>query len=160
MSAQSAPQSRPKTQIRIERRAEQPRWLSILSPFILIAAALVVGALLLRMAGADPWALYARMARVAYGDRYGWSDTTIKATPLILAGLGVSIAFRMRLWNIGAEGQLFMGAFLATGVAIRWLSPETPMVIMLTVMAVAGFIGGAFWGLIPGVLKAKLNNPQ
>ena len=157
MSAQSAPQSRPKTQIRIERRAEQPRWLSILSPFILIAAALVVGALLLRMAGADPWALYARMARVAYGDRYGWSDTTIKATPLILAGLGVSIAFRMRLWNIGAEGQLFMGAFLATGVAIRWLSPETPMVIMLTVMAVAGFIGGAFWGLIPGVLKAKLN---
>jgi simple sugar transport system permease protein len=97
------------------------------------------------------------MAQLAFGSAYGWSDTTIKATPLILAGLGVSVAFRMRLWNIGAEGQLFLGAFFATGVALFWLPPETPQAIMLLAMAVAGFIGGALWGLIPGVLKAKLN---
>jgi ABC-type uncharacterized transport system permease subunit len=143
--------------IRIERVQEQPRWLVWLSPLILIAAALLVGALLLRFAGANPWFVYRRMAELAYGSLYGWSDTTIKATPLILAGLGVSIAFRMRLWNIGAEGQLFLGAFFATGVALHWLPRETPQAILLTAMAVAGFVGGALWGLIPGVLKAKLN---
>ena len=58
---------------------EQPRWLNILSPVILIAAALLVGALLLRVAGANPWIVYTKMARTAYGDLYGWSDTTIKA---------------------------------------------------------------------------------
>ncbi|HXF60564.1 MAG TPA: ABC transporter permease [Caldilineaceae bacterium] len=146
-----------RTRLRIERAPEQPRWLSLLAPVILIAAALLVGALLLRLAGANPWLVYRSMAELAFGSAYAWSDTTIKATPLILAGLGVSIAFRMRLWNIGAEGQLFLGAWMATGVALFWLPPETPSWLMLSAMAVAGFIGGALWGLIPGFLKAKLN---
>jgi len=142
---------------RLERRLEQPRWLVWLSPLILITLALLVGAILLRWTGADPWSVYLRMARTAFGDRYGWSDTTVKATPLILAGLGVAVAFRMRLWNIGAEGQIFLGAWFATGVALRWLAPETPAPIMLLTMGVAGFVGGALWGLIPGLLKAYLN---
>jgi simple sugar transport system permease protein len=124
---------------------------------ILIAAALLVGAVLLSWTGANPWLLYRRMAATAFGSAYGWSDTTVKATPLILAGLGVSIAFRIRLWNIGAEGQLFMGALMATGVALHWLPATTLMPIMLAVMAVAGFAGGALWGLIPGLLRARLN---
>ena len=109
------------------------------------------------MAGADPWMVYQRMATAAFGTRYGWSDTTIKATPLILASLGVSIAFRMRLWNIGAEGQIYIGAFFATGVALFVFTPETSPWILLSTMALAGFVGGAFWGFIPGFLKAKLN---
>ncbi len=143
--------------LRLERRLEQPRWLQLVSPLILMVLALLVGALLLAAAGANPWNLYRRMATVAFGDAYGWSDTTIKATPLILAGLGVSIAFRMRLWNIGAEGQLFLGAFFASGVALHWLPAETPQWLMLTAMALAAFVGGAIWGLIPGLLKAWLN---
>ncbi len=143
--------------LRLERRLEQPRWLQLVSPLILMVLALLVGALLLAAAGANPWNLYWRMATVAFGDAYGWSDTTIKATPLILAGLGVSIAFRMRLWNIGAEGQLFLGAFFASGVALHWLPAETPQWLMLTAMALAAFVGGALWGLIPGLLKAWLN---
>lgn len=161
MSVQSPPQPPPqtstRTRLRLERRMEQPRWLVILSPFVLIIAALLVGAILLRLTGANPWEVYRRMATVAYGSKYGWSDTTIKATPLILASLGVSIAFRMKLWNIGAEGQLYIGAFLATGVALKMLSPDSPMWLMLLSMAIAGFIGGAIWGFIPGLLKAKLN---
>lgn len=97
------------------------------------------------------------MFAIAFGSAFGWSDTTVKATPLLLAGLGVALAFRMRLWNIGAEGQLFFGAFMATGVALFWLPPETPTLIMLTAMALAGFAGGALWALIPGLLRAKLN---
>ena len=143
--------------IRFERRIEQPRWLSFISPLILVAAALLVGALLLWIAGANPWFVYSRMANVAFGDRYGWSDTTIKATPLILAGLGVSIAFRMKLWNIGAEGQLLIGAYASAGVALHLLPAETPTPIMLTLMAAAGFLGGALWAAIPGLLKAYLN---
>jgi len=131
--------------------------LVLISPLILIILALLVGAALLAWIGTNPWTVYRRMAITAFGDAYGWSDTTIKAAPLILAGLGVSLAFRMRLWNIGAEGQLFIGAFMATGVALHWLPPETPKPIMLTVMALAGFGGGALWGMIPGLLKAKLN---
>jgi simple sugar transport system permease protein len=136
---------------------EQPFWLTVLSPLILVVAALLVGALLLSWTGANPWLLYTRMATTAFGSAYGWSDTTVKATPLILAGLGVSVAFRTRLWNIGAEGQLFIGAFLAAGVALQWLPATTPSAFMLLVMALAGFAGGALWGLIPGLLKAKLN---
>lgn len=145
------------TRVRLERRLEQPRWLRYASPVILILAALLVGAFLLWIVGASPWYVYTQMATIAFGDLYGWSDTTIKATPLILAGLGVAAAFRMRLWNIGAEGQLLIGAFMAAGVALHWLPPETSQWIILFVMAVAGFAGGAFWGFIPGLLKAKLN---
>ncbi len=151
------PLAQPTTpRLRLERRLEQPLWLSISSPIILIAAALGVGALLLWLVGMEPGRVYARVAQTAFGDKYGWSDTTIKATPLILAGLGVSLAFRMKLWNIGAEGQLFFGAFLASGVALEWLPAESPAWLMLSTMALAGFVGGALWALVPGLLKAYL----
>jgi ABC-type uncharacterized transport system permease subunit len=156
-SSVAAHRARHSRRWRIERAPTQPLWLTILSPVILVALALVVGAGLLSLTGSDPWPVYRRMAQLAFGSTYGWSDTTVKATPLILAGLGVSIAFRMRLWNIGAEGQLFLGAFMATGVALHWLPAGTPQPILLLTMAVAGFIGGAIWGVIPGLLKAKLN---
>lgn len=155
-SVESMP-SAPKRRFHVERRLEQPGWLTLLSPLLLMGFALLIGALLLAIIGANPWNVYQRMATTAFGSAYGWSDTTIKATPLILAGLGVAFAFRMRLWNIGAEGQLFLGAFMATGVALHWLPAETPKPLMLTAMALAGFLGGALWGFIPGYLKAKLN---
>lgn len=158
MTTQTAPVGTQASRRRIvfEERLEQPRWLRIATPFILIAAAILVGAALLWLAGANPWYVYRRMAALAFGDAYGWSDTTVKAVPLILAGLGVAVAFRMKLWNIGAEGQLFIGAFFATGVAI-YLPAEMPKWAMLAAMAVAGFVGGALWGFVPGLLKAKLN---
>lgn len=143
--------------LKLERRIEQPRWLSISTAPILIVAALLVGALLLRLAGANPWVVYRSMVQIAFGGAYGWSDTTIKATPLILAALGVSLAFRMKMWNIGAEGQLLLGSFMTTGVALFWLPKETPPMLMLFVMMLAAAIGGALWGMIPGLLKAKLN---
>lgn len=153
------PNSTPTTRmrLRVEQRIEQPGWLKYASPFILVGAALLVGALLLKLAGADPWYVYKQMFSIAFGGAYGWSDTTIKAVPLIVIGLGVAIALRMRLFNVGAEGQFFMGAFMATAVALYILPAGSPMWLMLTTMGVAGFIGGAFWGFIPGVLKARLN---
>ncbi len=146
-----------RTRLRFEQRMEQPIWLKYASPFILVGAALLVGALLLRLAGADPWYVYRQMFSIAFGSAYGWSDTTIKAVPLIVIGLGVALALRMRLFNVGAEGQFFIGAFMATGVALYVVPVGSPTWFMLVAMGIAGFIGGAFWGFIPGILKARLN---
>ncbi len=160
MTAQSALGPTPEktvTRLRIEQRMEQPTWLRYASPIILVGAALLVGALLLRLAGANPWFVYRQMFSIAFGSAYGWSDTTIKAVPLIVIGLGVALALRMRLFNVGAEGQFFIGAFMATGVALYILPTNAPAWLMLLAMGLGGFIGGAFWGFIPGILKARLN---
>jgi simple sugar transport system permease protein len=86
------------------------------------------------------------------------SDTLVKATPLILVGLACTVAFRMRLWNIGAEGQFFMGAFGASAVVLApLLPPDTPAWLTIPAMMAAGFAAGALWGFIPGILKARLN---
>jgi simple sugar transport system permease protein len=76
----------------------------------------------------------------------------VKAIPLMLAGLGVSLAFKMKLWNIGAEGQIYMGAFAASGVALSL--GQLSGVALLPLMLAAGFAAGAIWALIPGVLRA------
>jgi simple sugar transport system permease protein len=143
-------------QIKIEPRLETPRWLSFLSIIGALLIALMLGAIPLAYGGLNPLAAYQQMFRAGFFETFSFSDTLVKATPLILAGLGVAIAFRMRLWNIGAEGQLFLGAWATTGAALFWLPPETPKIIMLTAMTLAGFSAGAIWGAIPGVLKAKL----
>lgn len=143
--------------IRLEPRLEQPRWLTLASPFILVVVALFLGGVLLELIGADAWLVYGRMLSSAFGDKYGWSDTTIKATPLILTGLSVAVCARMNVWNIGAEGQFLFGAFMATGVALHWHPAGSPAWLILLLMSAAGFIGGALWILIPAVLRATMN---
>jgi simple sugar transport system permease protein len=82
----------------------------------------------------------------------------VKATPLILVGLACSLAFRMRLWNIGAEGQFFLGAWGASMIVLLPVLPEdAPKWLFIIVMVISGFVFGALWGFIPGLLKAKFN---
>lgn len=152
--------------VKIEKRLEPSQTVAYLVPVASFALALLFGAVLLALAGANPWHTYRAMLEGAFGTPEQWqagqfyrlTETLVKATPLILAGLGVSIAFRMLFWNIGAEGQLVMGGFAAGAVAL-WLPPMlpgSPTWIFLPIMVVAGMMGGAFWGLIPAVLKAYL----
>jgi len=84
---------------------------------------------------------------------YGISEVLVKATPLIFCGLAVGIALTSKVWNIGAEGQLYMGGLFATAVVMHL--PTMPTFIQLTVMMIAGGIGGAFWAFIPAVLKIR-----
>jgi simple sugar transport system permease protein len=120
--------------------------------------ALVLGAVVIALVGGDPLASYAHIARAAFGNVGVFSDTLVTATPLIFVGLACSLAFRMKLWNIGAEGQFFMGALGASAVILSGLVPEaTPRPLTLAIMLVAGVVCGALWGLIPGFLKARLN---
>ena len=106
--------------------------------------------------GADPIRVYVHIVGSSLGSIGAISDTLVKSTPLILTGLACALAFRMRLWNIGAEGQLLLGAWAASAVVLAPLLPAgTPGFVVLPVMLVAGFLGGAAWGLIPGFLKAR-----
>lgn len=143
--------------ILFERRLEPSRPIAVLVPIFSVVLALVMGGILLLAAGANPIATYRAMFDGAFGTTYARSETLVKAIPLMLTGLAVSIAFRMLFWNIGAEGQLVMGA-----IATAWLplfllrDSHLSAPLLLTLMGAAAFAAGALWGLIPAALKAFL----
>jgi len=145
--------------IKLEPRLkEPPRWYPVAVSLIAILIALILGGIVIAFAGGDPLASYAHIARGSFGNLGVISDTLVKATPIMMTALACSIAFRMKLWNIGAEGQFIMGAFGASAVVLApLLPPETPGWIFIPVMMVAGMLAGALWGFIPGYLKAKFN---
>ena len=144
--------------LRFEPRMEQPGWLSALISLGAVVLALILGGIVLMLVGGSPIRAYAFMLKAAFGDIGVFSDTLTKATPLILVSLAAVIAFRMRLWNIGAEGQFFFGAFGASAVVLTAiLPPETSPWLIIPTMVLAGAIAGALWGFIPGILKARFN---
>jgi ABC-type uncharacterized transport system permease subunit len=138
---------------RIERVSAPSRTATALVSVLSVALALVFGGILLALAGQNPLVVYRAMLAGALGDWNGVAETLVKTTPLLLAGLGVAVAFRMQLWNIGAEGQLYLGAIFATGMAL-FVIPSAPGWLMVPAMIVAALIGGGLWGLIPGALRA------
>ena len=144
--------------LRMEPRMEQPGWLGLIVSLGAVIFALVLGGIVLMLVGGDPIRAYAFMVKAAFGDIGVFSDTLVKATPLILVSLAAVVAFRMRLWNIGAEGQFYLGAFGASLVVLTpILPPETSPWLMIPAMMVMGMLAGALWGFIPGYLKAKYN---
>jgi len=125
----------------------------MLIQFISVFAALLVGAVIIKLMGFSPLSAYRAMFIGSLGSFKAVMETLVKATPLILTGLSFAYAARAGLINIGAEGQLYMGGFLATlvGSNFGWM----PMIIHLPLTLLAGFIGGGLWGLIVGWLKIK-----
>ena len=146
-------------QVRVEPRIEQvPRWMPPVVSVGAIIVALILGGIILAIVGGNPFLAYGHIARASFGNWGVISDTLVKATPLILVGLACTLAFRMKLWNIGAEGQFYIGAFAASAVVLTPLVPaDTPQFLVLLAMVIAGFIGGALWGFVPGILRARLN---
>jgi len=144
-------------QLKIEKRLQEvPAWYGFWVSFVAVVVALLIGALIIAMAGGNPWASYAHIAGASFGSIGVFSDTLVKAIPLMIVGLACTMAFRMRLWNIGAEGQFFFGAFGASAIVLLPVLPETaPRWLFILTMAVAAMVCGALLGLIPGLLKAK-----
>ena len=139
--------------IEVEKRLASPRWLQILAPFLsLLLALLAIGIIFLAL-GVDPLFAYGEIFQGAFGSAYGLSETVVKSIPLMLSGLGLTLAFRARFWNIGAEGQLLVGATCATALALAY--PDWPKPVLLPAMFLAGFVGGGLWGLVPALLKAR-----
>ncbi|MEO5884387.1 MAG: ABC transporter permease [Candidatus Limnocylindrales bacterium] len=142
---------------RLEPRGSVSPWLSPVLTLAAFAVALVIGGIVLVFVGGDPIRTYLHIIDAAFGDPGVLSDTLVKATPLILTGLACALAFRMRLWNIGAEGQFLLGAWGASAVVLWPILPAgTPAIVVIPAMMIAGAAAGAAWGILPGVLKARL----
>ncbi len=123
-----------------------------LLPVFAVLAAMLVGALMLLALGANPIEAYGALWEGAFGSTNAVAETAVKAVPLLLVGLGICIAFRGNVINIGGEGQMIVGALLAALVGLSL--PEGPGWVIIPLAMLAGFAGGAIWGGIPGVLKA------
>ena len=143
--------------LRLEPRTDAPRWFSGVMTLAALVVALLVSGFVIWLVGGDPFASFAHIISAAFGSVGVISDTLVKATPLILTGLACSLAFRMHLWNIGAEGQFLLGAWGASAVVLFPLLPAgTPAIVVIPVMMLAGAAAGGLWGFIPGILRARL----
>ena len=126
-----------------------------LMPFGALLAALLVGAGMLLALGANPLEAYGALLEGAFGSANALADTAVKATPLLFVGLGICIAFRGGVINVGGEGQMLAGALAGGLVALSF--PEASGWLIIPLALLAGFVGGMIWGGIPGVLKAHFN---
>jgi ABC-type uncharacterized transport system permease subunit len=126
---------------------------AVIAAAALAAATLV--AIVLAAIGASPWATFGVILTGPLQDLFGITEILVRAVPLILVALGVAISFRSGILNIGAEGQILIGILCATGVAL-WL-PQWPRPLLLPLCLAAGAAGGAIWGGIAGVLRARLD---
>lgn len=124
--------------------------LAVLAVGAIVLTLTSVGALLVLL-GVNPWLAYALMVKGAVGSVYNTSETFVQATPLLFTGLGVALSFTARLWNIGAEGQLYAGAIASAAIGLGvW---HLPAALVMPIAVAAGALGGVLWALIPAVLK-------
>jgi simple sugar transport system permease protein len=128
----------------------------VLSLVLSLAAGLFTISFIFVVFGVNPFYALAKIFSGSFGSFYGIKETITKAIPLILIGSGLALAFRAKFWNIGAESQLLMGAIFGTWVGLNW-GPHLPPYAIVPLMFLAGFLGGAIWGLIPAILKIKFS---
>lgn len=139
--------------VRIIKRADLTGTQAVMFRIMAVAAALLASGIFILILGHNPVEVYASMLKGAFGTVYRFKETLIKTIPLVITSLGITVAFKMKFWNIGAEGQIFMGAFAASFFALRFPHLAKPLLIL--VMLGAGFIAGGLWALIPAFFKAQ-----
>ncbi|WP_310550816.1 ABC transporter permease [Paenibacillus glufosinatiresistens] len=146
--ADRAPERRAPLRLEFDAaRVRTPWW----TPVFSVLLALALCAVFIYANGMNPWTVYSKMFRGAFGTSYGMTETLVKAIPLLLCGLGIAVAYRISVWNIGAEGQFTLGAIAATAVTIYW--PNLPAFWTISLMLVLGIAAGAFWGLLTALPK-------
>lgn len=134
------------------------RWMTVLqkvgTPILSAALAVGVGSIIIWASGYDPGAAFAALWQGSFGTPRAFGDTLLKSTPLILTGLAVAYGFRAGLFNIGAEGQLFLGGLAATVVGLTLTG--LPWFVFVPALLLAGMAAGAAWAFIPALLKARI----
>jgi simple sugar transport system permease protein len=140
---------------RLERRVSSSAFRSATVTAVSILAALALGGLLMALMDVNPAKAYFEILRGSLGSWYGFTETAVKAIPITLTGLACVLAFRASVWNIGAEGQLIMGALAATAF-VRYARLESPFASLVCMFVVSSLAGG-LWGAVPGFLKGKWN---
>lgn len=137
--------------LRLERRERTPVWFGLALPALAILATLLLCSGLVALAGANVLESYKHLFLTALSTRFNLVETAVKASPLILTGLAVAVAFRAKFWNIGAEGQLYAGAMAAAFVG----GLAAPGALLIPGMILGGAIAGALWALLPAVLRTR-----
>lgn len=140
------------TGLRLERRLTTPAWLPLVIPLVSILAALVITGAILVATGHDPFSTYSRVFDRGYLGEGALSNMLVTATPLVFTGLAAAAAFRMRVFNIGGEGQLYLGAMAASGAGLALAG--APGAVAVGGMLAAAAVAGLVWAAIPGLLKA------
>jgi general nucleoside transport system permease protein len=143
------------TLIKLEARPEPSRLAGWLSPLLAAAATLVIGFILFTALGKNPWVAFHAFFIKPVATLYGVGELLLKATPLMLIAVGLAAGYRANVWNIGAEGQLTMGAIFGGGLALLFQESASPFVLPL--MLVAGVCGGMTWAAIPAFLRTRFN---
>ncbi|HNV71606.1 MAG TPA: ABC transporter permease, partial [Candidatus Ozemobacteraceae bacterium] len=137
-----------------ERRPQASYSFTILVLFCSLATGCIAAALLFLLRGVSPWLALQKIFVGSFGSWYGFQETVAKAIPLALTGIGLTVAFRARFWNIGAEGQILAGAVGATAVALY--GPQGGSgVVTITLLFLAGAFCGALWAFIPALLRLR-----
>ncbi|MGA9398313.1 MAG: ABC transporter permease, partial [Anaerolineaceae bacterium] len=124
----------------------------IAPPLSALILAILFSALTMALIGRNPLIAFPMIISGAFASKISIAEVLVKTTPLLIVGIGTAFAFRCQMWNIGAEGQMLIGALCAGGVALA--SPEMPAIALIPLAVVAAFIGGGIWGGIAGFLKA------
>lgn len=139
-------------EIDVSAREDVPTWVTYGTPVFTVVAALAVSAVALVALDVDPVAAYRTMFVETLTTEFGLSQTILRAVPLALTGLAVYLPLRAGLWNIGAEGQLYLGAIVGTWIG---LNVSAPGYVLVPLLLVGAGVAGGLWGLIPGLLRAR-----
>lgn len=140
--------------MRLERRTHVPSTVLVLAPVCAVLAALALSGILIAFAGVNPLKAYWQIVTSAFGSRLSMTETLSRTTPLILTGLAAAVAFRVRLWNIGAEGQFYIGALTAAAFGHSALA-GLPSPLAITVLMILGASAGALLLLGPVLLRLR-----
>lgn len=144
--------------VRVVKRAEMPSRKVALLSALGVLAGIAAGGLFILFLGQNPIEVYAAIAKGAFRSKLATQGTVRIAIPLLIASLGITPAFKMSFWNIGAEGQIIMGAVFATYFGV--FHGDWPRAVLLPVMFAAGILGGGLWGLIPAFFKTKFGTNE
>ncbi|MBF2997601.1 ABC transporter permease, partial [Pseudomonas aeruginosa] len=139
----------------LEPRGRQSRWMLLASPLLAGLLTLVCGALLFACLGHDPWQTLHTVLVQPLSDLYGLGELLVKAMPILLCALGLALAYQARVWNIGAEGQLLVGALAGSAVAIQLLDWQSRWALAWVLLA--GTAAGALWAGFAAWLRTRFN---
>lgn len=141
--------------LKLEKRAEPSRFMLYATPIGAVVLTMIVGAIIFSVIGYNGIAAVYWVFIAPVAQPYSWPDIALKASPLILIGVGLAVGNRAGIWNIGAEGQYIVGALAGVGVGIATLDQSGPWILPL--MVLAGLVGGAVWGGVPALLRNRFN---
>ncbi|MDA3847588.1 MAG: ABC transporter permease [Vallitaleaceae bacterium] len=144
--------------MRMIKRTDMTKRKAIKIRTVAIIAAILVTSVFIGSIGHNPFKVYISMIEGAFGSGYRIRDTLTITIPLIVTSIGIMIAFKMKFWNIGAEGQIIVGALFASYFALNF--SYLPKVVLLPLMFIAGFIGGGLWALIPTFFKVQFGTNE